>query len=146
MHAEDEVIEGYLEQISRKLKKDGTGFIHHSNIGEYKTFYKITKEISQKIPQGRAKYLLCRLGLIELSDHWRAYSMTANKFKQYAEKYGFQSSQEIINWGTVRLIDCISTIKRKEVSQSSVVKRNKKFMAEAKYIQGLSKLYAKKAS
>ena len=35
VHAEADVIGAYLEQLARKLKTDGIGFIHHSNLGQY---------------------------------------------------------------------------------------------------------------
>ncbi len=34
VHAESDVIQAYLEQLGKKLKPDGVGFIHHSNIGD----------------------------------------------------------------------------------------------------------------
>ena len=109
VHAEDDVLKAYINQLSKKLTKDGVGCIHHSNLGEYAAYYSLLR----KIPRGRG--LLVRLGLIEL-DHWRAISMTASKFEQYAEEAGLQCiSQDIIKWGTKRrLIDCISTFTRKD--------------------------------
>lgn len=35
VHSEADVIEKYLEQLSRKLKPNGIGFIHHSNLAHY---------------------------------------------------------------------------------------------------------------
>ena len=35
VHVESEVIQTYLAQLAKKLKSNGVGFIHHSNIGEY---------------------------------------------------------------------------------------------------------------
>jgi SAM-dependent methyltransferase len=35
VHAEADVLAAYLAQLARKLKPNGVGFIHHSNIGAY---------------------------------------------------------------------------------------------------------------
>ncbi|MFN7926786.1 MAG: class I SAM-dependent methyltransferase [Blastocatellia bacterium] len=35
VHAEAEVLEAYVQQLARKLKPQGVGFIHHSNLGAY---------------------------------------------------------------------------------------------------------------
>jgi len=117
VHAEDDVMKVYISELSQKLKKDGVGFLHHSNIGEYSTDSNI---------------------------HLRAFSMTADKFRQFAREYGLQCiSQEIINWGTKRLIDCISVFTKKDSTWScpNKVVRNKDFMKEANYILKLSRLY-----
>ncbi len=139
VHAEDEVIEAYLNQLIKKLKKGSAGFMHHSNIGEYKTFFSFVKRIPSRI-----RVILIVLGLIDFLDHGRAYSMTAEKFRQYAKKAGFQCvKQEIINWKTRRLIDCLSVFKRKNVhlEYSPLIIRNKGFMNNVRYIYTLSALY-----
>lgn len=148
VHAEEDVVLEYLSQLAKKLKRDGIGFIHHSNIGAYKIYYKIYFRLMNKILKGKIKDAFVNLGLIELS-YWRAYSMTADKFKRCAEKAGFRCiSQEIINWGrTKRLIDCLSVIVRKDSNRASEGKSiiNKNFMKEAKLIHRLSDLYREKA-
>jgi len=35
VHAEEDVLEAYLKELSKKLGPGGTGFIHHSNMGAY---------------------------------------------------------------------------------------------------------------
>lgn len=177
VHAEDDVIKAYTEQLAKKLKDDGVGFIHHSNIGEYLTYFSFLDRIlgffenfrskasnealsnqpiapekntpdTLPIPhQGflsRGKDFLYRSGLFE-RNHWRAYSMTAGKFKAYAEEADLQCiTQEKINWGkTKRLIDCITIFTKKNSIWASPhrVLRNKEFMREAKYSSRLSKLY-----
>src|SRR3989304_6948566 len=144
VHAEEDVIEASCNQLAKKLKKNGIGFIHHSNIGHYKFhFY-----LSQKIPQCIIKNILIKLGIVEPGDHLRAYSMTANKFRHYAERAGLQCiSQEMFNWGeTKRLIDCISVFTRKgssKMRQSRIVS-NKNFMREVNHIRYLSDLYGER--
>jgi hypothetical protein len=44
VHAEADVMQAYLNQLVRKLKLNGVGFIHHSNIGEYQRVFSISQE------------------------------------------------------------------------------------------------------
>ncbi len=137
VHAEENVIETYLAQLSRKLTRTAVGFIHHSNIGEYRTYYSIV----QGIPLvGRA---LVKLKLADW-DHWRARSMTAGKFRLHAERAGLLCiGQETINWGTRRLIDCLSVFTRKDSPWARPVARlkNPHFMREARHVSKLGRLY-----
>ncbi len=140
VHAEEDVIEAYLGQISRKLKKDGVGFVHHSNVGELERYYSLIN----RAPRGRR--LLVRLGLVEAAPHWRAYSMTAGKFREHAARAGLQCvGQEIINWPTSswRLIDCITTFTGSDASRRrpNRILRNGDFAREARNAARLSRLY-----
>jgi SAM-dependent methyltransferase len=142
VHAEEDVIEAYLSQLSKKMKRNSIGFIHHSNIGAYK----ISFGLSRKIIKGRIRNILIKLGIIEDKDHWRAHSMTAAKFKKYAEKAGLKCiSQELITWSTKRLlIDCISVCAREDSGFASRgVVENRAFMKEARYFARLSKFYGR---
>jgi len=138
VHAEDKVIKGYINQLARKLTRNGVGFIHHSNIGEYAAYFSRIR----KIPRGVG--VLNRLGLIEYKTHDRAFSMTAEKFKGFAEEAGMQcTSQEIINWDTKRLIDCYSAFTKEgsRRAKPTEIIRNDKFTKEMAYMLRLSKLY-----
>lgn len=140
VHAEEEVIEVYLREISRKLEKNGIGIIHHSNAGELPKYHSLIN----RSPVGRG--LLTRIGLIETVDHWRAYSMTACKFEMLAERAGLQCvSQETVNWLTRpgRMIDCFSVFTRKDSNRArpNRLLRNGGFMQEARNASMLSELY-----
>jgi SAM-dependent methyltransferase len=142
VHAEADVIETYLNQLGGKFRKNGVGFIHHSNMGEFSAYFSLLK----KIPKGKVKDILARLRLIERKSHWRAHSMTAERFEKFSAAAGLQCiSQEIINWGTSpkRLIDCLSMVTRKNSmwARPNRVIRNGAFMKEANYLLRLSKLY-----
>jgi len=141
IHVEEDVIETYLYQLGKKMKQNGVGFIHHSNIGVHKTYFSLLR----KIPNGMIKRTFIKLGIIEPSEYWRAYSMTANKFKCLAEKAGLKClSQEIINWRTKnKLIDCISVFAKKDSNRAhrDEVMINKNFMKEVNQINRLSRLY-----
>ncbi len=138
VHADDDIIEEYVYQISRKLTSNGVALIHHSNLGEYRC-----QVVFSRIPKLRA--LLRLLGLIEKKLYWRSSTMTAKKMEQFSEKNALQCiSQEFINWGTkYTLIDCISMLVKKDSkwSRKNRILKNRTFMKQAGYISNLSKLY-----
>ncbi|MGE0825153.1 MAG: class I SAM-dependent methyltransferase [Candidatus Binatia bacterium] len=97
VHAEHDVLQTYLAQLARKLKPDGVGFIHHSNLGAYKDAQ--TGELRVENP------------------HWRATSMTAKLFEEYCDEVGLQClAQEVIAWGGTVLNDCFSLFAHKAAS------------------------------
>ena len=138
VHVDDDIIEEYVYQISRKLTSNGVAFLHHSNLGDYK--YQV---VFSRIPKIRA--FLRLLGLIEKKLHWRSTTMTAKKMEQFSEKNDLRCiSQELINWGTkFALIDCFSTMVKKDSkwSRNHRSLKNRTFMKQAGYISNLSKLY-----
>lgn len=134
VHAEAEVLRAYLMQLAGKLKPNGVGLIHHSNLGAYRFYY----AIKRMIPKGTG--LLWRMGLLD-NDGLRAISMSANAFEDGARKAGLQCiSQEIINWGSKRLIDCLSifTLVGSKWARPNVIIENPCFMKEAEDIRTLS--------
>jgi 2-polyprenyl-3-methyl-5-hydroxy-6-metoxy-1,4-benzoquinol methylase len=144
VHAEADVIRGYLAQIAKKLKPNGCGFVHHSNLGEYKWIHSAAQRIPNTLRQ-----ILMKINLLDQT-HWRAVSMTADLFESYCRETGLACvSQELIHWGTRRLlIDCFSVFAPKAshwVRQNHVI-RNQDFMRETVSIRHLSKLYARDAS
>jgi SAM-dependent methyltransferase len=142
VHAEDDVVEAYLNQFAQKLTAEGVGFIHHSNLGEYADYLALLKTLPYRL-----KKLLADWNILEtLEVQWRASSMTAQKFDDYANKAGLQCiGQEIINWHSRRLIDCISLFARtgSRWARANRVIRNENFMREAAYSAILSRLYNK---
>lgn len=137
VHAEADVLKAYITQLSKKLRPDGVGFIHHSNLGAYRFYY----SMKSMIPRGKG--LLWRVGLLD-NDGLRAISMTADLFERYAQEAGLQCiSQEIVNWSSKRLIDCLSifTPVASKWARPNAVLRNPDFMIEAQYVRRLSRLY-----
>ncbi len=59
VHAEEDVIRSYLDQLGQKLRPDGVGFLHHSNLGEYARYFAFV----EKLP-GRRR-VLEKLKLVE---------------------------------------------------------------------------------
>jgi ubiquinone/menaquinone biosynthesis C-methylase UbiE len=137
VHAEAKVLEAYLAQLARKLAPDGVGFIHHSNLGAYPYYYSVRNLVP------RVGSALTRLHLAD-NDGMRAMDMTANTFASYAEQAGLQCiSQEIINWSSTRLIDCLSTftVPGSKWARPKAIVKNPSFMKEAASIRRLSHLY-----
>jgi hypothetical protein len=139
VHAESDVIQAYLGQLTKKLRSNGVGFIHHSNIGEYKQLFAKTKKLPKLLSRS-----LIKTGILDTS-HGRAFTMTARLFESYCQKADLTCvSQEMINWRTSRLIDCFSLFTKKESVWSRPVRttKNGDFMKEVKRIKQLSKLYS----
>ncbi|MEO0715851.1 MAG: class I SAM-dependent methyltransferase [Planctomycetota bacterium] len=96
VHAEAETMHSYVQQICRKLKPGGVGFIHHSNLGAHRN-----EAGEQQIPEG--------------DRHWRGSNMTAKQFREDCKAGGVWCyNQEIIPWGSDYLIDCISVFIKPE--------------------------------
>ena len=132
VHVRQEILEAYLAQLADKLTEEGRGFIHHSNLGEYASSI------------GRRARKLVSKGNIIGSDHQRDPEMTAELFRALCEQHGLKClSQELLNWRGHRLIDCFSTIARKESKWQPVsgLFRNPHFMLEARLIRLRSQQY-----
>ncbi len=141
VHVEADVIESYVNEIARVLNTDGTAFLHHSNHGEFPALSAIQGFLWS---HARARTLVERLKLMPNS-HGRALSMSASKFREYAERAGVHCTvQETINWGSKRTIDCFSTLRksRKMRHVPTTTLHNPHFMTEATYLGRLSRLYA----
>lgn len=112
VHAEHDVLESYLEQLGRKLRPGGTGVFHHSNIDEYR---------DQKTGE-----------LTVGNEHWRAPTMSAAKFRKYAEAGGLRVvAQELIPWGGTDFSDCVSVFRRdvkRPLLRRTRIVRNSRFL------------------
>lgn len=140
VHVEVDVIDAYLNQLARKLKPDGVGFIHHSNIGSYRR----ELDLSRRLPTQMSKFLFNR-GILIRNPHWRGETMTAESFLGSCDQHGLRCmSQEIISWGEgpTYLIDCLSMFTPK-ASASTPTRRivNRKFTQEASRAKKLCELY-----
>lgn len=128
IHAEVDTVALYLQEIARKLKPEGAGFIHHSNLGEYERYFRYT----QKLPKPIQK-LLFECGMLDLPQ-WRAPSMSAAAFERCCREAELHCiSQETINFGSRRMIDCFSTFVTAghPLAAENRVWRNSEFMHEA---------------
>jgi hypothetical protein len=128
VHVEADALGDYIDGLAVKLSDTGTAFIHHSNLGEYRAQF----ERFGRIPP-RLRSLLADRELIDRS-HLRASTVTAAWFSRRCSEAGLRCiGQEVINWGTRRLIDCLSVLTRPDapLARPNEVVRNPFFMAEA---------------
>ncbi len=138
--AEADVLEGYIRQLATKLKPNGLGFIHHSNLGMYSELLALTREVP---PESR-KVLLDKGELIDPGPVVHAESMSARLFEDYCDKAGMQCiSQELLNWFNKNLIGCLSVFTPKDSiwARRNTVVENPHFMDEVKRIQAVAQLY-----
>jgi 2-polyprenyl-3-methyl-5-hydroxy-6-metoxy-1,4-benzoquinol methylase len=150
VHAEKDVLETYLEQLATKLKPDGAGFIHHSNIGAYPERLSLMG-YHRRLPAAFRRHLLTESRLEELLsinvNAWRASSMTASGFRKSCERVGLTCvSQELVNWGKGKcLIDAISVFARRGsrwVTKKAYLE-NADFMKNATSTARLAELYCR---
>jgi SAM-dependent methyltransferase len=148
VHAEEDVLEGYLKQLSKKLKPGGSGFIHHSNMGAYHTRLSFLKYYG-RLPSFVRRWLL-PLNRVEdvLSINiagWRATSMTAALFRKHCESAGLRCiSQELFSWIKGKcLIDTISVVARDDSSahKNAAWLENSEFIKNARTTSRLSQIY-----
>lgn len=130
VHAEDEVTAAYLSQMTRILKPDGIGFIHHSSTGAIPPSLKRLSPIRKK-----------------LDTIWRAENSTARLFRQYCESNGLRCvSQEIINSTSKYPLphNCFSVFTRKGSTwaRPNKVFWNMHFSYESEYLTNLAHLYS----
>jgi len=135
VHTKREVVEAYLSELGWKLKIGGTGFIHHSNLGEY------AHSIRERLPQPIRKLL--RQTKIFDWEHHRTPTMSADLFRALCAQHGLHCRrQELINWRGRRLIDCFSLFVRGDSAEQKSTKiiRNPNFMREASRIRRQSRM------
>lgn len=129
VHAEVEVLDGYLSQFRRILKPNGAAFLHHSNYGAHVA--SPFAMLMTRIPIIRRAVMKKRLLGVKPNWHWRAESVSAATVRDLCRKHHLGcSSQELVNWDIDYLNDCFSTINPDEHSDT-VIAENPDFMAEA---------------
>jgi len=93
VHFDKEVIQKYLIEFKRILKPGGCGMFHHSNYGNFNNG--LDKSNFKRNP------------------HWRS-DMTKELFQQFCEEVGLECFQQnIIDWGGVAQLDCLSFFRKK---------------------------------
>jgi hypothetical protein len=138
VHAETDVLGAYIAQLARKLSPDGIGFLHHSNIGAYKTLTRLARRVP-----GRAVGPLVRSGALINIVAWRAESVTAESVARQCEDAALACvAQEKVNWEFGRhLIDAFTvfTPRGSRWDRPLAVSRNRCFTEEGRRI---ARLYA----
>lgn len=123
VHCERDVIESYLQELSRKLRPGGVGLIHHSNLGNY--------------PSGSPD--------APANPGWRAPSMTWQLFQQFCREAGLWCiCQEPRTFAQPQMIDCISVFCRPEnpgPPPETLVFHNSEFYRETHNLKRISEMY-----
>ena len=130
VHAEPDVLAEYLRQLARKLKPTGVGFIHHSNLGEYR----FLNALSRRVPNRLRAPLVRRGALIDVYA-WRSGEMTASLFAEFCERAGLEAvSQELITWEHgPYLMDALTVFApRSSAIRPRAVVKNRAFNREAR--------------
>lgn len=136
VYCELEATQNYLKGLSKKLKKTGTAFLHHSNLGSYTSYFDRTLKIPKSV-----RDVLKKRGLLDY-DQWRARSVTAESFASAAKDMGLEVySQELIPWGGKRMIDSLATLGREKRNRGKQILENPNFHKRAYDIQRLSWMY-----
>jgi methyltransferase family protein len=140
VHAEADVFESYLQQLSNKLKPEGAGLIHHSHIGAYRRTFSLVNKLPARLrAQLEAKGLLPH-------DHWRAHSMTAQRFEQLCSSAGLACiGQELVGWNGRLMIDAFSlfTPAGSTWTRPNRLLVNRRFMQAAHYEGQIARHYAR---
>jgi hypothetical protein len=121
VHAEVDVIEGYIAQLRHKLTPDGIAFLHHSNFAQRRHRESALEERERL---GRDRLPIAR-----------RESLTV-------------VSQERINWGRKELSDCITVLTPTGSGweRAPRIVDNPGFMAEAIHIATWAPLYTRSGS
>jgi SAM-dependent methyltransferase len=141
VHAESDVLDAYLAQLAHKLRPDGVGLIHHSNLGDYGPLSALVRRLPERV----RRPLVERGAAIDVYA-WRAEGMSADRFAAQCERVGLACvSQEKINWESgPYLMDALSlfTPRGSRWERPRRVTRNRLFRREAKR---MASLYARKS-
>ena len=124
VHADREVVEGYVHELARKLKPDGVAFIHHSNLGHY-----LDPKTGSGLPFENVG--------------WRG-TTSAALFAQYCGDAGLVCiGQELVTWATEHLNDCFSMVTRpgSRFDRPNRVRENRAFMDEAAALKEVAEFY-----
>jgi len=137
VHADADVIEGYLKQLATKLTADGVALLHHSNAGAYLA---PLRTVARRVHADHLAEAVCR----RVNRSWRAEDVSSARFAALAERSGLRcSGQEVISWHSRFLNDCFSTVTLpgSRWDRSRRVSRNRNFMAEVDHVHDLGNLY-----
>jgi len=142
VHAEADVLQGYIRELAAKLSEDGVAWLHHSNAGAYGRAYRIASVAPARL---RSSDPLRRV--LPNVDGWRARSVTADWLAKECEASGLRcTSQEKITWGhSPYLLDTISVICRPGSRFDRPPHRvaNRGFMNEAAQTAAIAALYGR---
>jgi len=125
VHVDPDILNHYISQILKLLNEDGACFIHHSNFGSLIQLGNISSE---------------HIGYV----HCRDQSASAKNVRELVQLNGGKIlCQEIIDWGGVNSLDCLTTFCKRESFPNSEEKQiiNNQFFVEADNIKKVHSHY-----
>ena len=130
VHAEADTLQAYLQEIARVLKPSGAGFVHHSNLGQYRRLRNLSKRFPPIVVKAGEQINIFPKA------NWRAESVSARWFLSVVQELGMSPvKQELINWrNRLFLTDCLTTLRRSPGVAKEVL-CNRRFMHQAEQIR-----------
>jgi SAM-dependent methyltransferase len=133
VHAEADVLESYIVELSRTLAPDGTAFLHHSNLAAYANTANPEPDGGSGSPP---------------NPHMRAQTVSAELVAAACSPVGLRCiTQEIVGWGADATIlsDCFSVLTPAGSSwdREPRIRVNSDFMAEASRSSARERLYSR---
>jgi ubiquinone/menaquinone biosynthesis C-methylase UbiE len=136
VHVDRNVLRSYLTELSRVLKPDGVGFIHHSNAGRYR----VLPRVARRVPEPYRRRLIERGALLDLYA-WRSEDVSVDSFARLCRDAGLVSiAQEQIVWERgPYLTDAFSVFTPRDSTRvrPRVSMENRHFRAEARRLGSL---------
>ena len=137
VHADADIVEAYVSQLSRVLAADGVAWLHHSNVGHHARAHRL----AMRTPYRALRALVDRGVLLDVFA-WRDPSVSAEGVAAMAERHGLVCrSQELFTWEHGRyLTEAVSVLTRpgSRWARSRQVVRNPGFRRD---VHALAALY-----
>jgi hypothetical protein len=115
VHVDEDVLAAYLAQLRTKLKPDGVGFFHHSNLGDYRMAVGMTIAAARHVIPQRFLMPLVEKGVLVNLGAGRSKHVSAKRFVELCDAAGLACiGQELLSWehGSYT-IDALSTFTRR---------------------------------
>jgi SAM-dependent methyltransferase len=123
VHVDAEVLLSYFSHLSRKLSRNGVGFIHHSNL----------LALIQGTDRSPSEFQGCR-----------ASTVSSEVVSELCKTTGLRTMcQELINWNSDELLDCFTLFCRADSDWDAreIVIENRSFVAQRTELQPLIEGY-----
>jgi SAM-dependent methyltransferase len=122
VHADAEAMRGYLSELARTLRPGAYAFIHHSNLGAYVD----APTVQPTVP----------------NPEFRDPTVSAEALWSWSTEAGLAClAQELVNWHSPHYTDCISLLRRSEVSGAPIVSRHPDLAGECRNLRRIDELF-----
>jgi|ERR671922_1420905 SAM-dependent methyltransferase len=122
VHADAEAMRGYLRELARTLRPGAYAFLHHSNLGA-----------CVDAPTGEPTVP---------NPEFRDPTVSAEGVRAWSTQAGLAClAQELLNWHSPHYTDCISLLRRSEVSGAPILGRHTDLAAEYRNLRRIDELF-----